>query len=91
MRPAKKAGRAAKAPPTRARKAAPRGAPATPGRRAKPTLLTRKQYAEHRGISRQSVDKAIRLGRISLIGRMIDREAADRDWQANTDQRCLKP
>lgn len=42
------------------------------------------EYAEHRGISRQAVYKAIAEGRIELVQGRINRELADREWQSNT-------
>lgn len=41
-------------------------------------------YAQHRGISRQAVYKAIAEGRIELIQGRINREQADREWEANS-------
>ncbi len=48
-------------------------------------LMTRSEYAKHRGVSRQAAGRAIREGRITLDenGR-IDKDTADREWEANT-------
>lgn len=53
-----------------------------PGRRR---WGTQAQYAAHRGVPRQTVQKALTSGRIRLHGRLVDFEEADRDWAANTD------
>lgn len=56
-------------------------------------LLTARAYARHRGVSYQSVQAALRTGRISAaatkVGRLwqIDPELADDLWAANTDDR----
>ena len=41
-------------------------------------------YAEHRGVTRQAVHKAIAEGRIALVRGRIDRDAADQSWAATT-------
>lgn len=48
--------------------------------------LSRRAYADHRGVSEAAVRQAIKGGRISLRpdGR-IDPRAADRQWERNTD------
>jgi hypothetical protein len=48
------------------------------------------QYAAHRKVSRQAIEKAIATGRIALKGRKIDARTADAAWQANTDPVALK-
>ena len=56
-------------------------------------LLSQSAYAKLRGVTRQAVGKAIRVGRLSasvvaVDGRvhpMIDRELADQEWDAKTD------
>lgn len=68
----------------------------------KVNLMTQAEYAQHRGVSRTSVFKAIAANRISTIlqdGRkMIDPTVADIQWEANTrvvlrpgDQTAPKP
>lgn len=68
---------------------------AKPRRRAKKKarpLLTMSAYAEHRGVSRRAVDKALRDGRISSAAAakndrghwQIDAELADQEWDANS-------
>lgn len=48
-------------------------------------LLTVAEYAAHRGVSRQAVDKALAAGRISVVGGgLIDCTCADAEWEANT-------
>lgn len=49
-------------------------------------LVSQAEYAAHRGISRQAVHKAVKAGRIQLVDGKVDVEAADRAWNANTDQ-----
>lgn len=54
------------------------------------TLLTFRKYALHRGVSVQSVSKAVSGGRITTIldekgKRRIDPEVADIQWARNTD------
>jgi hypothetical protein len=41
-------------------------------------------YAEHRGVTRQAVHKAIAEGRIPLVRGRIDRDDADRRWAEAT-------
>jgi hypothetical protein len=55
-----------------------------------PALMTVTQYAKHRGVDIKAVTKAIDAGRITCVEtpggrRMIDPDAADADWAANTD------
>ena len=46
--------------------------------------LSREAYAQHRGVSRQAVDKAVKSGRISVgSDRLIDPAVADREWEAS--------
>lgn len=47
-------------------------------------LISRADYARHRGISKPAVTQAIREGRITLIDGKIDPVAADAQWAANT-------
>lgn len=54
----------------------------------KVNLMTQKQYAEHRGCSPVSVHKAVKGGRISLIGDRIDPAVADIQWAANSRARA---
>lgn len=49
-----------------------------------PTLDTVQQYADHRGVSRQAVYKAISEGRIPFQNGLIDRELADQQWVENS-------
>jgi len=74
----KSGGRRAKAPP-RAKSRPPAAAASGPGR------LTQAQYARRRGVSREAVRKAVRDGRIRLIGGKVDPAAADSAWAANSD------
>lgn len=59
--------------------------------------VTVAQYAAHRGISPQAVRKAIKEGRLkralSHDGRrtLIDQAAADREWDANTQESKRRP
>lgn len=48
-------------------------------------LISPAEYARHRGVTRAAVSKAIRSGRITLIGKLLDPVAADAQWEANTD------
>lgn len=50
-------------------------------------LITRAQYARHRGCSEQAVHRAIKEGRISLIDGRIDLAVADLQWEQNTRAR----
>jgi len=47
-------------------------------------LMTRREYARHRGVEFYAVRLAIQQGRIGLVHGKIDPEEADRDWAANT-------
>ncbi len=42
--------------------------------------MNQREYAQHRGISRQAVGQAIRAGRITAENGRIDPEQADREW-----------
>lgn len=59
-------------------------------RKSKPVaLLTFRKYALHRGVSVETVSKAVERGRITTVTdyrgrRMIDPEVADPEWEANT-------
>ena len=48
-------------------------------------LLSRREYAAHRGIAVSAVQKAIETGRITLIDGKIDPEKADKEWAENTN------
>lgn len=50
-------------------------------------LITQAEYAKHRGCSAVAVHKAVKAGRISLIGDKIDPKVADIQWQQNTRAR----
>lgn len=50
-------------------------------------LLTQAEYAKHRGCSAVAVHKAVKAGRISLIGEKIDPAVADIQWAQNTRAR----
>lgn len=54
---------------------------------AKVKLMTQAEYAAHRGCSAVAVHKAVKAGRISLIGDKIDPAVADIQWAANTRAR----
>src|SRR5689334_818556 len=54
---------------------------------AKVNLMTQAEYAKHRGCSAVAVHKAVKAGRISLIGDKIDPTVADIQWAANTRAR----
>ena len=43
-------------------------------------LLSRREYAAHRGVTVAAVQKAVETGRISLIDGKIDPEKADKEW-----------
>lgn len=60
---------------------------------AKVNLMTQAEYAKHRGCSAVAVHKAVKAGRISLIGDKIDPEVADIQWERNTRARAknVKP
>jgi len=45
--------------------------------------MTAREYAAHRGISREAVYKAGRLGRITITAGRVDVEAADAAWAAS--------
>ena len=48
-------------------------------------LLSRREYAVHRGVTVAAVQKAVETGRISLIDGKIDPEKADKEWTENTN------
>jgi hypothetical protein len=50
----------------------------------KRTLVSMREYARRRGVTTEAVSKAVKTGRISLVGKKVDVAAADRDWAANT-------
>lgn len=47
-------------------------------------LLSRREYAKHRGVDDKAVRNAIATGRITTINDMIDPEIADKQWDENT-------
>lgn len=47
-------------------------------------LVSMREYARRRGVTTEAVSKAVKTGRISLVGKKVDVLAADRDWSANT-------
>jgi hypothetical protein len=48
-------------------------------------LLSRREYAAHRGVTVAAVQKAVETGRISLKDGKIDPEKADKEWAENTN------
>lgn len=48
-------------------------------------LLSRREYAAHRGVAVSAVQKAIETGRITLTDGKIDPEKADKEWVENTN------
>ena len=48
-------------------------------------LLSRREYAAHRGVALSAVQKAVETGRISLTDGKIDPEKADKGWAENTN------
>lgn len=48
-------------------------------------LLSRREYAAHRGVAVSAVQKAVETERISLIDGKIDPEKADKEWAENTN------
>jgi hypothetical protein len=48
-------------------------------------LLSRRDYATHRGCAISSVQKAIETGRITLVNGKIDPDKADQEWEKNTN------
>lgn len=55
-------------------------------RRSKSGLISQRAYARRRGVTHTSVQEAIKLGRISTVGGMIDPVKADKQWKENTDR-----
>ncbi len=51
-------------------------------------LMTKSEYARHRGVSAVAVHYAVQEGRISLINGKIDAAVADIQWQRNTRTRA---
>lgn len=47
-------------------------------------LLSRREYAKHRGVDDKAVRNAIASGRITTVNNMIDPEIADKQWEENT-------
>lgn len=54
---------------------------------SKVNLMTKAEYARHRGCSRVSVGKAVKEGRISEVDGKIDPAVADVQWQQNSRAR----
>lgn len=48
-------------------------------------LLSRRQYAKHRGVGSSTVQSAINAGRITLVDGKIDPDKADKEWEENTN------
>ena len=48
-------------------------------------LMGQREYARHRGCTLHAVQTALKAGRITRVGRKIDSEKADAQWEANTD------
>lgn len=48
-------------------------------------LLSRREYAVHRGVAVSAVQKAVETGRITLTDGKIDPEKADKEWVENTN------
>lgn len=48
-------------------------------------LLSRREYAKHRGVTVSAVQKAVETGRITLTNGKIDPEKADKEWTENTN------
>lgn len=61
------------------------------GRKPRPGWGTQSEYADHRGVTKQAVHKALARGRIQLANGLIDFAAADASWEANTDVARLRP
>ncbi len=54
--------------------------------KAKKKLLSKNAYAKRRGVSHTAVNKAVSAGRITTTPEgLIDPEAADKQWEENTD------
>jgi hypothetical protein len=51
-------------------------------------LITQAEYARRRGCAKSAVAKAVKEGRITLIGKLIDPKVADIQWQENTRARA---
>lgn len=60
---------------------------------ARKLLMSRRQYAAHRGCTLHAVQKALAAGRICLAAgtSLIDPEAADVAWLQNTDPSKVRP
>ena len=54
-------------------------------------LLSRREYAAHRGVALSAVQKAVETGRISLTDGKIDPEKADKEWAENTNSAYNTP
>lgn len=54
-------------------------------------LLSRREYAAHRGVAVSAVQKAIEAGRITLTDGKIDPEKADKEWTENTNPAYNSP
>jgi hypothetical protein len=53
-------------------------------------LVTQAEYARRRGISRQAVNKAIAMGRITAVDGKVELSTADQEWWENTDRSQLR-
>ena len=51
-------------------------------------LITQAEYARRRGVAKSAVAKAVKEGRITLLGGKIDPAVADIQWQQNTRARA---
>jgi hypothetical protein len=48
-------------------------------------LISMRAYARQRGVSEGAVRKAVRRGKITLVGGQVDPEQADAQWEHNRD------
>ncbi|MCK9994188.1 MAG: hypothetical protein Dbin4_02708 [Alphaproteobacteria bacterium] len=54
--------------------------------------LSQSEYAQHRGVSRMAVSKAVKAGRVKKdVNGKIDVAQADADWEANTKPQMHSP
>lgn len=49
------------------------------------SMMSMREYARHRGCYLNSVQAAVKSGRIVLVAGKVDSEVADRDWVRNTN------
>ena len=54
-------------------------------------LLSRREYAKHRGVDDKAVRNAIATGRITTINGMINPDIADKEWDENTKHEYVAP